>query len=72
VALAREIAARPQAALRSDRLSSYEQWHLSLAEALAVEYRHGVATLATGELQGGLRQYASGAWRRGDFGGGQP
>src|SRR4051812_41336811 len=35
VALAHEIAARPQAALRGDRMSSYEQWSLSLEEALA-------------------------------------
>ena len=65
IALAREIADRPQAALRSDRLSSYEQWSLGLGDALAGEYRHGMATLATGELVGGLDQYASGTWRPG-------
>jgi enoyl-CoA hydratase len=64
IALAREIASRPQAALRSDRLSSYEQWSLGLEAALAGEYRHGLATLGTGELRGGLERYASGAWRR--------
>jgi enoyl-CoA hydratase len=63
VSLAREIASRPQAALRSDRLSSYEQWSLTLEEALANEYRHGMATLETGEMFGGLDRYASGAWR---------
>jgi enoyl-CoA hydratase/carnithine racemase len=63
IALAHEIASRPQAALRSDRLSSYEQWSLPLDEALANEYRHGIATLQTGELFGGLERYASGAWR---------
>src|SRR3954451_16905299 len=31
--LAREMASRPQAALRSDRMSSYEQWSMSLEEA---------------------------------------
>jgi len=66
VALAREIASLPQAALRSDRLSSYEQWSLGLADALAREYHHGMATVATGEMIGGLERYASGAWRRGD------
>jgi enoyl-CoA hydratase len=64
--LAREIARRPQAALRSDRRSSYEQWSLSLAEALAGEYRHGMATLETGELFDGLENYESGEWRDGD------
>jgi enoyl-CoA hydratase len=62
--LARDMASRPQAALRSDRLSSYEQWSLPLEEALAREYHHGMATLQTGELFGGLDRYASGDWRR--------
>jgi enoyl-CoA hydratase len=65
VKLAHEVADRPQAALRSDRLSSYEQWSLSLDDALANEYRHGMATLQTGELLEGLSRYASGAWREG-------
>src|SRR5436190_2938837 len=64
IALAREIASRPQAALRSDRLSSYEQWSIPLDEALANEYRHGMATLETGELFAGLDRYASGSWRQ--------
>jgi enoyl-CoA hydratase/carnithine racemase len=62
-ALAHEIAGRPQAALRSDRRSSYEQWPLTLEDALANEYRHGMATLETGEMFRGLDDYASGAWR---------
>jgi enoyl-CoA hydratase len=65
MALAREIASRPQAALRSDRLCSYEQWSMPLDEALGTEYRHGVATIQTGQLQGGLERYASGSWRQG-------
>jgi len=67
VALAREIAARPQAALRHDRLSSYEQWSLGLDDALQTEYRHGVAALQSGQMLSGLDRYASGAWRRGAF-----
>ncbi|MGH7787590.1 MAG: crotonase/enoyl-CoA hydratase family protein [Candidatus Binatia bacterium] len=66
IALAQEIASRPQAALRSDRLASYEQWSLALAEALAGEFRHGMATIETGELFGGLDRYAAGGWRRGE------
>ena len=67
ISLAREIASRPQAALRSDRLSSYEQWSLGLAEALAGEYGHGMGAVATGEMVGGLERYASGGWRRGEL-----
>lgn len=65
LALAHEIADKPQAALRSDRLSSYEQWSLSLEDALAGEYRHGMASLQTGEMFGGLENYESGSWRAG-------
>jgi enoyl-CoA hydratase len=67
LALATEIASRPQAALRSDRLSSYEQWSRSLSEALTNEYDHGMKTLATGEMLRGLDRYGSGRWRGGDF-----
>jgi enoyl-CoA hydratase len=63
IELAQEIASRPQAALRSDRRSSYEQWSLGLEDALANEYRHGMSTLETGELFAGLEDYASGGWR---------
>jgi enoyl-CoA hydratase/carnithine racemase len=63
IELAREIASRPQAALRSDRASSYEQWSLPLAEALLNEYHHGITALASGEAVEGLGRYSSGAWR---------
>jgi enoyl-CoA hydratase len=65
--LAREIAARPQAALRTDRLSSYEQWSAALPDALLREYQLGMDALRTGELRSGLDRYASGRWRSGDL-----
>jgi enoyl-CoA hydratase len=64
--LAHQLAALPQAAMRSDRASSYEQWALDIDDALANEYRHGMATIRTGELIGGLDRYASGSWRKGE------
>ncbi|HEY5024126.1 MAG TPA: crotonase/enoyl-CoA hydratase family protein [Acidimicrobiales bacterium] len=63
ISLAHEIAGRPQAALRSDRLASYEQWSLTVSDAIANEYKHGLATLRTGQLDEGLDRYQSGAWR---------
>jgi enoyl-CoA hydratase len=63
VALAREIAAHPQAALRTDRRSSYEQWDLPLDAALQREYDLGVEALRTGEITSGLERYAGGSWR---------
>jgi enoyl-CoA hydratase len=61
--LARTLAVLPQAALRSDRMSSYEQWSLDLPAALANEYEHGIRTVRTRELVAGLERYASGSWR---------
>jgi enoyl-CoA hydratase len=61
--LAHQISAPPQAAVRSDRLSSYQQWDQPLADALLTEFHHGMATLRTGELLTGLERYAAGQWR---------
>jgi hypothetical protein len=36
---------------------------LRLPDALAVEYRHGMATLETDEMVAGLECYSTGAWR---------
>ena len=61
--LARELAVLPQGALRGDRLSVYEQWDLSLADALANELQHGVEALAEGVA--GAARFAAGAGRHG-------
>jgi enoyl-CoA hydratase len=65
--LGAEIAAWPPAAVRSDRASCYEQWSQALPDALLNEYEHGMATLGTGQLFGGLDRYAEGRWRAGDL-----
>jgi enoyl-CoA hydratase len=65
--LAAEIAAFPQACLRADRRSALEQWSLPEAAALANEYRHGQAVIASGETQRGAARFASGAGRHGSF-----
>jgi enoyl-CoA hydratase len=57
--LARSIAAFPQACMRGDRLSSYQQWQLSLDAAIANELEHGKRSLASPELIGGLGAFAS-------------
>jgi enoyl-CoA hydratase len=63
--LARELAALPQLCLRSDRLSSYEQWGLSLDDALSNEFARGAATIASGETLEGAARFAAGAGRHG-------
>ncbi|MBI2382863.1 MAG: crotonase/enoyl-CoA hydratase family protein [Gammaproteobacteria bacterium] len=65
--LALEIAAFPQACMRGDRRSACEQWDLSEAEAIANEFRHGRATLASGETLAGAARFTSGQGRHGRF-----
>src|SRR3984957_6834379 len=65
--LAIQIAAFPQLCMRSDRLSTYEQEPLSLVAAIRNEYRHGIATIRSGETVEGARRFASGAGRHGKF-----
>ena len=65
--LASEIARMPQLCLRNDRSSVYEQYGLSLGDALANEFRHGAETLASGESREGARRFASGKGRGGRF-----
>ena len=62
-ALAAELARLPQAAMRGDRLSAYEQWDLAYAAALENELQHGMKALAEG-LAGATR-FAAGAGRHG-------
>jgi enoyl-CoA hydratase len=63
--LAHELARLPQAALRSDRLSAIEQWGLGWDQAVLNEFRHGIATVESGETEAGARRFAAGAGRHG-------
>jgi enoyl-CoA hydratase len=65
--LAAEIARFPQLCMRSDRLSAYEQWDLSLDRALLREYEHGVRTIQSGETREGAKRFAGGRGRGGRF-----
>jgi enoyl-CoA hydratase len=65
--LALQIAAFPQLCMRSDRLSTYEQESLGLSAAMRNEYRHGAATIRSGETLAGARRFVSGAGRHGQF-----
>jgi enoyl-CoA hydratase len=64
-ALAHELAALPQLCLRNDRRSSYDQWGLSLDDALVRETELGLETLSSPELFDGVARFASGAGRHG-------
>jgi enoyl-CoA hydratase len=66
--LAREIADFPQACMRSDRLSAYEQWWLPFDDALRNEIRRGMEAIGSGETGVGAQRFASGEGRHGAFG----
>ncbi|HEY1919588.1 MAG TPA: crotonase/enoyl-CoA hydratase family protein [Streptosporangiaceae bacterium] len=63
--LAAQIAALPQACLRSDRMSALEAASLGHDEAMANEFAHGLATLGRPEIVAGVDRFRSGAGRGG-------
>ncbi|MEO1241003.1 MAG: crotonase/enoyl-CoA hydratase family protein [Pseudomonadota bacterium] len=63
--LARELAALPQTCLRNDRASALAQWALPEGQAMAVEFRHGLKTLESGETLSGATKFTQGAGRKG-------
>jgi enoyl-CoA hydratase len=64
--LALEIAAFPQICMRQDRMSAYEQFDLSLTDALRNEFNHGLNSLQAGAREGAAR-FARGVGRHGSF-----
>jgi len=66
-AYAHDIARFPQACMRADRMSAYEQGGLDLQAAMRVEFDRGVKVLESESLAGAMR-FASGAGRHGSFG----
>jgi enoyl-CoA hydratase len=66
-AWARELAQLPPVCLRNDRLSAYEQEDLAFSEAMANEFRRGLAALEA-EAGEGARRFADGAGRGGGRG----
>ena len=65
--LARSLSEFPQRCLRSDRLSSYEQWSLDLDAALLNETQRGLAVIGSGETREGATRFAAGRGRHGTF-----
>jgi enoyl-CoA hydratase len=54
-ALAHELATLPQTCMRQDRLSAYEQFGMSLDDAIANEFRRGMLSLEAGAVEGAQR-----------------
>jgi enoyl-CoA hydratase len=65
--LAEQLCAFPQACMRSDRLSSLEQWELSDADAIKNEIQRGLSTIRSGETLAGATRFSGGEGRHGAF-----
>ncbi len=63
--LALQIAAFPQACMRSDRAAALDGLSLGIADAMASEFSHGMATLADPGVIEGVSRFRGGAGRGG-------
>jgi enoyl-CoA hydratase len=67
VALAKDLAAFPQACLRNDKRSALAQWDLDEEAAILDEMAGGLKVIASGETVAGATRFAGGAGRHGSF-----
>jgi len=67
IELAESLCEFPQICMRSDRLSSYEQWSLGYDDAMKNELRRGQSVLSSGETVAGPSRFKSGHGRHGKF-----
>ncbi len=65
--LGREIAKFPKGCMKNDRLSTYEQFGLSIESAMFKEFKYGLKTLESGEFLEGSKEFAQGKGKHGSF-----
>ena len=65
--LARKIAVFPQNCMRNDRHSTYEQFGLTIEDAMAKEFEFGLKTLDSGEFLKGSSAFINGRGKHGSF-----
>lgn len=65
--LAHQLCEFPQLCMRNDRLSAYQQWSMTLPEALLNETELGLSVIQSGETRTGATRFADGHGRHGDF-----
>ena len=65
ISLGHDLARLPQACLREDRASAYEQWGMSLDAALVNEHEHGMTVLRRADFRDGVARFTGGAGRHG-------
>jgi enoyl-CoA hydratase len=66
-ALAEQLTRFPQRCLLNDRRSAYEQWDLSMEEAMKNEFQRGLSSIQSGETVEGAGRFSKGAGRHGSF-----
>ena len=66
-AMAAQIANFPQACMRNDRQSAYEQYDMDMAAAFQNEFQRGMDSLNSPEFFAGIDRYAKGRGRHGEF-----
>jgi enoyl-CoA hydratase len=66
-ALAAQIAAFPQACMKTDRRSAYDQAGLTIDQAIARELELGMLAVSSPEMAVGAARFAGGAGRGGSF-----
>jgi len=65
--LGREIAKFPKICMRNDRMSTYDQYGLKVADAMAIEFEYGLKTLESGEFLKGSKEFFQGKGKHGSF-----
>lgn len=65
--LAQIIAGFPQTCMKNDRLSTYEQYGMSIKDAMINEFEWGLKTLASGEYLEGSADFIQGKGKYGRF-----
>jgi enoyl-CoA hydratase len=65
--LARKIVQFPKLCMRNDRLSTYEQFGLSIDDAMVKEFEYGLRTLESGEYLRGSIAFTEGKGKHGHF-----
>ncbi len=65
--LARDIAKFPQHCMRNDRMSTIQQFGISIKEAMKNEFELGLKSLETGEYLEGSTKFTEGKGKHGNF-----
>jgi len=66
--LAAQLADFPQVCMRNDRESLYRGFNMNFADAMKLEFEHGIRVIESGETVQGASRFSGGTGRHGSFG----